>query len=140
MAWLTDSDRPTLSIAEVAEVLGESAKDVKTACHNGTLPSLLIGKEHVIPRLPLLALLNVVERPVQPKPARVLVDHWHTSGYELIDHQLDVLWEVALDRIDKGPTTKKPTAEERHDTAVRIGDVLQTVGKELRVYARTGRV
>lgn len=50
--------RPTLSVAETAELLGISRWLVEQAVSDGSLPSVRLGRRLVIPRAQLLAWLE----------------------------------------------------------------------------------
>lgn len=50
--------RPTLSVAETAELLGISGWLVQQAVQDGSLPSVRVGRRILIPRARLLAWLE----------------------------------------------------------------------------------
>ena len=52
------SERPTLSVAETAELLGISRWLVQQAVRDGSLPSLRVGRRILIPRVRLQAWLD----------------------------------------------------------------------------------
>lgn len=52
------ADRPTLSVAETATLLGISRWLVQQAVHDGSLPSVRVGRRILIPRSRLLAWLD----------------------------------------------------------------------------------
>lgn len=52
------STRAALSIAEVARVLGVDPRTVSAATASGELPSVRLGRRVLIPREPLIALLD----------------------------------------------------------------------------------
>lgn len=52
------TDRPTLSVAETATLLGISRWLVQQAVHDGSLPSVRVGRRILIPRSRLLAWLE----------------------------------------------------------------------------------
>lgn len=54
------TDRPTLSVAETATLLGISRWLVQQAVHDGSLPSVRVGRRILIPRSRLLAWLDGV--------------------------------------------------------------------------------
>jgi len=56
---LVTSATATLTVTEVAALLGLDARTVSRACQDGQLPSLRVGRRLLVPRLPLLALLGV---------------------------------------------------------------------------------
>lgn len=56
---LATSATATLSVTDVAALLGLDARTVSRACQDGQLPSLRVGRRLLVPRLPLLALLGV---------------------------------------------------------------------------------
>lgn len=53
-----NTDRPTLSVAETATLLGISRWLVQQAVHDGSLPSVRVGRRILIPRSRLLAWLD----------------------------------------------------------------------------------
>jgi excisionase family DNA binding protein len=55
---MTLAERPTLSVAETAELLGISRWLVQQAVRDGSLPSLRVGRRILIPRVRLQALLD----------------------------------------------------------------------------------
>ena len=50
-----------ITIAEAAAVLGVDARTVSRAVQSGELPALRVGRRLLIPRLPLLVRLGVVD-------------------------------------------------------------------------------
>ena len=52
------TERPTLSVAETAELLGISRWLVQQAVRDGSLPSLRVGRRILIPRVRLQAWLE----------------------------------------------------------------------------------
>lgn len=54
---MTPTDRPTLSIAETADLLGISRWLVQQAVRDGSLPSMRVGRRILIPKVQLDALL-----------------------------------------------------------------------------------
>ena len=50
--------RPTLSVTETAELLGISRRLVEQAVHDGSLPSVRVGRRILSPRARLLAWLE----------------------------------------------------------------------------------
>ena len=60
---MSNIDRPTLSVAETAELLGISRWLVQQATHDGSLPSVRVGRRILIPRSRLLAWLDGHEHP-----------------------------------------------------------------------------
>jgi len=61
---MTQTDRPTLSMAETANLLGISRWLVQQAVHDGSLPSVRVGRRILIPRSHLLAWLDGMDSPV----------------------------------------------------------------------------
>lgn len=59
------SERPTLTVAETAELLGISRWLVQQAVREGALPSLRLGRRILIPRARLQAWLEGVAAPTQ---------------------------------------------------------------------------
>ena len=57
-ADMASTDRPTLSVAETADLLGISRWLVQQAVHDGSLPSVRVGRRILIPRARLLAWLD----------------------------------------------------------------------------------
>ncbi len=55
---MTLAERPTLSVAETAELLGISRWLVQQAVRDGSLPSLRVGRRILIPRARLHAWLD----------------------------------------------------------------------------------
>lgn len=55
---MTLANRPTLSVAETAELLGISRWLVQQAVRDGSLPSLRVGRRILIPRVQLDAWLS----------------------------------------------------------------------------------
>ncbi len=60
---MTQIERPTLSVAETASLLGISRWLVQQAVHDGSLPSVRVGRRILIPRSRLLAWLDGMEAP-----------------------------------------------------------------------------
>jgi len=60
---MTQTDRPTLSRAETANLLGISRWLVQQAVHDGSLPSVRVGRRILIPRSRLLAWLDGMDGP-----------------------------------------------------------------------------
>jgi excisionase family DNA binding protein len=50
-----------VTVAQAAEVLGIDVRTVSRAIENGELPALRLGRRVLVPRLPLLAALGVVD-------------------------------------------------------------------------------
>ena len=67
---MSNTERPTLSIAETAALLGISRWLVQQATHDGSLPSVRVGRRILIPRSRLLAWLDGHEHPGAPQPGR----------------------------------------------------------------------
>ena len=55
---MSSTERPTLSVAETAELLGISRWLVQQAVRDGSLPSLRVGRRILIPRARLQAWLD----------------------------------------------------------------------------------
>ena len=55
---MSNTERPTLSVAETADLLGISRWLVQQATHDGSLPSVRVGRRILIPRARLLAWLE----------------------------------------------------------------------------------
>jgi excisionase family DNA binding protein len=55
---MSSTERPTLSVAETAALLGISRWLVQQAAHDGSLPSVRVGRRILIPRSRLLAWLD----------------------------------------------------------------------------------
>jgi excisionase family DNA binding protein len=55
---MSPADRPTLSVAETAELLGISRWLVQQAVRDSSLPSLRVGRRILIPRVQLDAWLS----------------------------------------------------------------------------------
>ncbi len=55
---MTPAERPALSVAETAELLGISRWLVQQAVRDGSLPSVRVGRRILIPRLRLQAWLD----------------------------------------------------------------------------------
>ena len=81
-----------ITIADAAAVLGVDARTVSRAVQSGELPALRVGRRLLIPRLPLLARLGVVDsaampsRTPPPSPdiagdSRPPVRPWHGPQY-----------------------------------------------------------
>ena len=62
-------DRQTVTLKEAQEILGIGRDRIRTAVRNGQLPSLKIGKRHVIPWPALCELLKqrTTMPPEEPK-------------------------------------------------------------------------
>lgn len=58
LTWLRSSAAATVTRADVAELLDVDERTVTRAVDAGQLPSLRIGRRVLIPRVPLLALLD----------------------------------------------------------------------------------
>lgn len=54
---MTTTERPTLSVAETADLLGISRWLVQQAVRDGSLPSMRVGRRILIPKVQLDALL-----------------------------------------------------------------------------------
>ncbi|MGC0251221.1 excisionase family DNA-binding protein [Pseudactinotalea sp. Z1748] len=52
------ADRPTLTVKEVASLLGVDARTVYRAIEDEQLPALRVGTKRLIPRLKLMELLG----------------------------------------------------------------------------------
>jgi excisionase family DNA binding protein len=63
---MSPSDRPTLSVAETAALLGISRWLVQQAVRDGSLPSLRLGRRILIPRARLLGWLEGEAQPTAP--------------------------------------------------------------------------
>ena len=50
-----------VTVAQAAEVLGIDVRTVSRAIENGELPALRLGRRVLVPRLPLLAALGVMD-------------------------------------------------------------------------------
>ncbi len=68
---MTEIERPTLSVAETASLLGISRWLVQQAVHDGSLPSVRVGRRILIPRSRLLAWLDGMEASAMEAPATV---------------------------------------------------------------------
>jgi excisionase family DNA binding protein len=68
---MTQIERPTLSVAETANLLGISRWLVQQAVHDGSLPSARVGRRILIPRSRLLAWLDGMEASAIVAPATV---------------------------------------------------------------------
>jgi len=68
---MTEIERPTLSVAETASLLGISRWLVQQAVHDGSLPSVRVGRRILIPRSRLLAWLDGMEASTMEAPATV---------------------------------------------------------------------
>jgi excisionase family DNA binding protein len=55
---MSSTERPALSVAETADLLGISGWLVQQAAHDGSLPSVRVGRRILIPRSRLLAWLD----------------------------------------------------------------------------------
>jgi excisionase family DNA binding protein len=55
---MSPTERPTLSVAETAELLGISRWLVQQAVRDGSIPSLRVGRRILIPRARLLSWLG----------------------------------------------------------------------------------
>lgn len=73
---MSSTERPTLSVAETAELLGISRWLVQQAVRDGSLPSLRVGRRILIPRVRLQAWLDGQQDPGAPGPVR---DRAHTG-------------------------------------------------------------
>jgi excisionase family DNA binding protein len=73
---MSSTERPTLSVAETADLLGISRWLVQQAAHDGSLPSVRVGRRILIPRSRLLAWLDGQHDPGAPGPVR---DRAHTG-------------------------------------------------------------
>lgn len=62
------ADRPTLSVAETATLLGISRWLVEQAVHDGSLPSVRVGRRILIPRSRLLAWIDGQHDPGAASP------------------------------------------------------------------------
>ena len=74
---MSNSERPTLSIAETADLLGISRWLVQQAVHDGSLPSLRVGRRILIPRVRLQAWLDgsgPTAMPAAAQPSRPTAD------------------------------------------------------------------
>jgi len=60
---MTQTERPTLSVAETASLLGISRWLVQQAVHDGSLPSVRVGRRILIPRSRLLAWIDGIDAP-----------------------------------------------------------------------------
>jgi excisionase family DNA binding protein len=69
-ADMSSTERPTLSVAETADLLGISRWLVQQAAHDGSLPSVRVGRRILIPRSRLLAWLDGQQDPGVPGPGR----------------------------------------------------------------------
>jgi excisionase family DNA binding protein len=69
-ADMSDTERPTLSVAETADLLGISRWLVQQATNDGSLPSVRVGRRILIPRSRLLAWLDGHQDPGAPNPGR----------------------------------------------------------------------
>jgi excisionase family DNA binding protein len=58
---LRASRSAVITIADAAAVLGVDARTVSRAVQSGELPALRVGRRLLIPRLPLLARLGVID-------------------------------------------------------------------------------
>lgn len=58
LTWLRASSSATVTRADAAAVLGIDQRTVTRAIEDGQLPSLRVGRRVLVPRLPLLALLE----------------------------------------------------------------------------------
>lgn len=66
---MTEIERSTLSVAETAGLLGISRWLVQQAVHDGSLPSVRVGRRILIPRSRLLAWLDGMEASAMEAPA-----------------------------------------------------------------------
>ena len=74
---MSSTERPTLSVAETAELLGISRWLVQQAVHDGSLPSLRVGRRILIPRVRLQAWLDgsaATAMPAAAQPSRPTAD------------------------------------------------------------------
>jgi excisionase family DNA binding protein len=67
---MSSTERPTLSVAETADLLGISRWLVQGAGHDGSLPSVRVGRRILIPRSRLVAWLDGQQDPGAPRPGR----------------------------------------------------------------------
>jgi excisionase family DNA binding protein len=58
---LVKSSAAVVTVTEAAELLGVDARTISRAMANGDLPALRVGRRLLIPRLPLLAHLGVLD-------------------------------------------------------------------------------
>jgi excisionase family DNA binding protein len=58
LAAIKQSNRACLTMAEVAALLEVDARTVSRACADGQLPAVHVGRRTLIPREPLIALLE----------------------------------------------------------------------------------
>jgi excisionase family DNA binding protein len=65
---MSSTERPTLSVAETADLLGISRWLVQQAAHDGSLPSVRVGRRILIRRSRLLAWLDGQHDPRAPGP------------------------------------------------------------------------
>lgn len=65
---MSNTERPTLSIAETADLLGISRWLVQRATHDGSLPSVRAGRRILIPRSRLLTWLDSHQELSAPGP------------------------------------------------------------------------
>lgn len=56
--WLRSTTVAGLTVNETAAVMRVDHRTVRRACADGQLPSVRVGKRVIIPRLPLLAILE----------------------------------------------------------------------------------
>lgn len=69
---MNETDRPTLSVAETAELLGISRWLVQQAVRDGSLPSVRVGRRILIPTERLRVWLSGAGAPQPQAPAKVL--------------------------------------------------------------------
>ena len=72
---MSSTERPTLSVAETADLLGISRWLVQQAAHDGSLPSVRVGRRILIPRSRLLAWLDGQQDPGTPGPGGSSAHH-----------------------------------------------------------------
>jgi len=63
-------DKPTLTVAEAAALLGISRNHAFKAIRRGDLPALRIGRRVLVPTARLLALLNDGQAALESQPPR----------------------------------------------------------------------
>ena len=54
----TSSERPLMTVTEVADFIGLSKSFTYELCHQGKIPVIRFGRRILVPRKPLLALLE----------------------------------------------------------------------------------
>jgi excisionase family DNA binding protein len=71
---MSPNERPTLSVAETADLLGISRWLVQQAVRDGSLPSVRVGRRILIPKVRLEALLaGPADAPAVGRTARTAV-------------------------------------------------------------------